>query len=234
MPGCNAAVFPNRGAIKVQTEAPKKSRPELGCQGCPVLAQCWQVGGCSPSCCSLLPPLHCWWLPRRWEQANKGGNFWNHSRQIHSKRVSPIPVWAQSVHTALFFVFFLMSSLDFEVNVVSTLRIATAKSCFSVQVLEGLGTILNRMKWIPSTGNCTLGSCHAKLLLYLHIWHTTSRVCRRLTLCQTRWSEWRLLFLGVINLFIKSAVRKSLRFPSTSLCMAALRARLDGAVRNLA
>lgn len=42
--------------------------------------------------------------------------------------------------------FFLMTSLDFEVNVVSALRIATAKSCFSVQVLEGLGTILNRMK----------------------------------------------------------------------------------------
>lgn len=66
------------------------------------------------------------------------------------------------------------------------------------------------MKWNPSTGNCTLGSHNAKLLFYLLIWHTTSLICRKLTLCQTRWSDWHFLFLEMINLFIKSSAKKTL------------------------
>lgn len=74
----------------------------------------------------------------------------------------------------------------------------------------GQSTERNEMKWNPFTGNCTLGSRNAKLLFYLHIWHATGLICRKLTLCQTRWSDWHFLFLEMINLFIKSSVKKSL------------------------
>lgn len=147
-------------------------------------------------------------------------------------------MWAQSIQAVGFFFvvvlicFFFYDFSGFWSKCGKRIKNSITKSCFSAQVLVGLGTILKRMKWIPSAGNCTLGSRRAKLLLYLPIWHTASLVCRRLTLCQTRWSDWRFLFLGVINLFIKSAVRKPLTFPSTSPCMEALRAGLDEAVSN--
>lgn len=80
-------------------------------------------------------------------------------------------------------------------------------------VLEGWAELWNERdegKWNPFPGNCTLGSHNAEPCFYLHIWRATGLTCRKLTLCQARWSDWHFLFLEMINLFRKSSVKKSL------------------------